>query len=69
MTIGTRIRIRREEINMTQPELAKMANLSQGYVSELENGKYNPTAPTLLRLAKALRMSVSELIGEERRAG
>lgn len=68
MTIGKRIRNRRQELDLTQGELAERAGLSRVYVCELEGDKYNPTAPTLLRLAKALRMSADELLNEERRA-
>ncbi len=67
ITIGKRVKSRRDELGMTQPELSDRANVSQAYISELERGKYNPTAPVLLRLSAALRLTVGELLGEERR--
>lgn len=66
MTIGKRVRARREEIGINQTELALMTKLSQTCISELENGKYNPKATTLVKISRALRTTVSELIGEER---
>lgn len=69
MTIGKRVRARREEIGISQTELALMTKLSQSCISELENGKYSPTAVTLMKISQALRTTVGDLIGEERRAG
>lgn len=68
ISIGKSIKSRREELGMTQPELSNMANISQAYISDLERGKCNkPTAPVLLQLSAALRLTVGELLGEERR--
>lgn len=54
------IRISRE---MTQAELAKKLKVSQPYVAQLESGaKPNPTLDMLRRLAKALKVTVSELV-------
>lgn len=54
---------RRKELGLTQKELASEVKLSQNYLSELEKGKFNPTAPVIIRLAKALEMSADELLG------
>ncbi len=54
----------REESGMTQDELAKRAKLSTPYVSQIENGvRKNPSLPALQRLAKALGVPVTELLG------
>ncbi len=43
--------------------LARRANLTPAYISQLENGtKTNPTRQTLEKLAKALGVAVSELL-------
>lgn len=68
MTIGKRIRKRRLELDLTQEELAERLNVSRVRITEWEGDKYNPKATMLLPLANALRMTVSDLIGEERRA-
>ncbi len=63
MTIGNRMRSRRKELGLTQKQLASEVKLSQNYLSELEKDKFNPTAPIIIRLAVALKMSADELLG------
>ena len=48
---------------MTQEELAKEARVTKLYISQLEAGLLeNPSPPVLRRLAKALGVSVGELL-------
>ncbi|MDE5765458.1 MAG: helix-turn-helix domain-containing protein [Ruminococcus sp.] len=63
MTLGNRIRNRREELKLTQEEFALKAGISQPYLSQLEKGAFDPTAPVIVRLAVALTMSADELLG------
>jgi len=57
------IQVLRESKNMSQRALAKKANVTQGYVAQLESGlKKNPSLPVLRRLAKALGVPVAELL-------
>ena len=56
-----RLRTRR---SLTQEQLAVTANLSRTFLTRLELGQHDPTLSTLVRLAKALRVSVTELLGE-----
>ena len=56
-----RLRIRR---GLTQEQLAVNVGLSRTFVTRLELGQYDPTLSTLVRLAKTLRVSVTELLGE-----
>lgn len=60
--LGDVIRILREDIPLTQGMLAKNAPLSQGYLSQLENGDVkNPSAIMLFRIAKALKVEPNVL--------
>lgn len=69
MTLGYKIKSRREELGMSQIELAERSQLSQGYISLIEQNKYIPKASTMIVLAVSLKMSVKELLRfEERRA-
>lgn len=53
--------------NLTQKELAKKTSLSQSYINELENGKKkNPSTEVLCNIAKALGVTVSEILEEEK---
>lgn len=57
MTLGASIRSLREEIGLSQAQLAGQAGLSQGYLSQIENDEVqNPSASVLFRLAKALHV-------------
>ncbi len=48
---------------LTQIELAKQTQVSQGFIAQLETGTQdNPTLATVRRLAKALKVSVGELV-------
>jgi len=49
---------------LTQEQLAVKAGLVRVYVTKLEQGEHDPTLTMLVRLAKALRVSVTELLGE-----
>ncbi len=62
MELGKRIRELRSEIGFTQGELAGQASVSQGYLSQLENGDVrNPSAAVILRLAQAVHVDADEL--------
>jgi transcriptional regulator with XRE-family HTH domain len=58
------LKTRREAKGLTQVELAKRARVTQTYIAKLESGdKQNPSLGTLQRLAKALGVPVTELLG------
>ncbi len=63
MTFGQKIKNRRKELRMTQVELAFLTHLSQGYISQLEKGIFNPTAPLIIKLAVVLELPADELLG------
>ncbi len=47
---------------VSQAELARRARLSREYVNKIEAGRYNPPLSTLNALAKALGVSLAELL-------
>lgn len=55
-TIGSRIRSRRQEVGLTQVELARIVGLSQATIAQLESGKRQKTRE-LVAIAKALKAS------------
>ena len=63
MTFGQKIKNRRRELGMTQIELAFITQLSQPYISMLEKGQFNPTAPVIIKLAVVLDLPADELLG------
>ncbi len=64
--IGKMLKHLRERKGMTQVQLAEKANLTQGYLAKLESDvKRNPSLDILQRIAKALRVEVTELLRKE----
>jgi repressor LexA len=47
---------------MTSIELARKAEISQSYVIEIESGKKNPSLEVLFRIARALEVSLAEIL-------
>ena len=47
---------------MSQGDIIKITGMDRGYVSSLENGRQNPTLVTIEKLAKALGVSMEELM-------
>ena len=47
---------------MKQDAVAKKARITREYLSRLEAGRYDPTVGVLQRLAKALKVTVTELL-------
>ena len=65
-TVGDRIRQQRQKLGYTQERLATEADMSKGFLSEVETGTRNPSAEYLLRIANALHLSLDYLMkGEE----
>lgn len=58
---GSNLRIEREHKKLTQEELAELADLDPSYISGIERGVRNPTILSVLRIASALDMTISDL--------
>lgn len=61
-TMGEALRLLRIFNGYKSAELAKKLELSQSYVSELENGKKQPTMEVLEKYAKVFEMKKSTLM-------
>ena len=60
--LGVRLATIRQQRGMTQEVLAKKARLSPGYIARLEIGMHDPSASTLLKLAKAMKVPPAKLL-------
>jgi transcriptional regulator with XRE-family HTH domain len=58
---GYAVRLRREEMGLTQEDLADRANIHRTYLSDLERGTRNVSLINIDRLAAALELPASEL--------
>jgi len=64
--VGRNVRRLRESRGMSGNALAKAAGMAQSQVWDLEAGRtQNPTAPVLQALARALGVTVDELLRED----
>ena len=52
----------RGQRGLTQVTLAKKAGVSAGYIARLETCRHDPKLSTLVKLAKALGVPVTELL-------
>lgn len=64
--VGTKIRKLREEIKLTQKELAKSVGLSSEFISRLELGRRAPSLESLSSIAKFLKKDISYFIVEKK---
>jgi transcriptional regulator with XRE-family HTH domain len=60
--LGNNIKRLRRQKNLSQEQLALEAKLDLTSVSEIESGLRNPSIKTLLKLAKALNTTPSDLL-------
>lgn len=65
MTPGENIRNIRKNLKYTLVYVSEITGLSKSTLSDIENGKSNPSAATLKKLADAFNVSVSTLLGEK----
>ena len=66
MTLGQRIRMRRETLKLTQQELAEALGLTPQHISAIEQEKRAPSLPALAKLATELGVTVDYLVvGQE----
>lgn len=56
-----RIREVREQLKISQIELARRANVSQPFIHDLENGNRNAKPQTMMKIADALGVPVESL--------
>lgn len=61
VAIGRQVRLFRQQLDMTVVELAKLAELSPGMLSKIENGMTSPSLATLRSLSSALNVPVTAL--------
>ena len=69
IAIGREIRTFRKMIDLNIAELAKLAGLSTGMLSKIENGLAMPSIPTLRDIADALKVNSGYFFREEEERG
>lgn len=64
-SLAERVAYLRKKRSLTQAEVAKLTKLSQSTITQIENGKKDPSIETVQKLAKALDVHVAVLFAEE----
>lgn len=59
-TLGSNLRIRRRELGLTLQEVADSANLSVGFISQLERNLTSPSLSSLAAISRVLRTNIAE---------
>ena len=60
--LGINVRSARRRADISQEQLALAADMDRTYISGIERGVRNPTILVLVRVSRALDMSVSDLL-------
>lgn len=63
--LGSRLRLARQKAGLSLRELARQLGVSASFVSQLENGKSQPSVATLYSLAQLLDVSIDELFAPD----
>ncbi|RPI62010.1 MAG: XRE family transcriptional regulator [Planctomycetaceae bacterium] len=66
ITFGLLVRQRRQELNMTQEELAHRAKLHRTYIGDIERGTRNVAFKNLVRLCMALHVHPADFLRDLR---
>ena len=64
---GARVRTARQRQGLTLDALAAAAGISRATLSNLERGEHSPSLTAATNVARALRVSLAELLGDEDR--
>lgn len=60
--LGESIIMHRKKMNLSQQEVATLSDVDRSYLSEVEEGKANPSIKFLHKIAKSLKVKVGSLI-------
>ena len=60
--VGQRIREYRKQARLSQEKLAEKASLSYKFLGEVERGTENVSLDSLVRIAKALKVDLGQLV-------
>ncbi len=69
MGVGAQLRARRQAAGITLRQFAREMGVSPSYISQIENGKSQPSVATLYAISSALDVSIDELFGKAGAAG
>jgi len=60
--LGKNLKRIRKAKDISQGEISRILEVDKGFISNIEAGKTNPTLATITKLARAIGVSVGELM-------
>lgn len=67
MDVGRKLKLLREEKNLTIKELSNLSHVGQSTICEIETGKSkNPISATLIKLSLALNIELNLLLSNQK---
>lgn len=60
--LGKNLKRIRTEKGISQGDIGRALNVGRSFITNIENGKTNPTLSTIAKIAKAIGVSVGELM-------
>jgi len=69
MELGEKLKTIRVEKNMTLEEVAKKSSLTKSFISQIELNKTSPSITSLMKVATALEIRLTDLFREDSPAG
>ncbi len=60
--LGENLKRIRTQKGISQGDIARALGIDKGFISNIENGKTNPTLATISKLAKVVGVSVDKLL-------
>lgn len=63
--LADNVRMLRTKKRFSQEAVAELANIGQNQISEIENEHANPSLETLIRIANAFDVTISDLLTEK----
>jgi len=64
-SIGSKIRFLRKQAGLTICQLSEVSSVDGGFINCIERGKKTPSLSTLLKIAKALDITLGEIFSEQ----
>ena len=61
-TFGSQVRVLRTSFNITQEQLANLANIDRGHMGHIERGSKSPSLDKVEKIANALNVSAHSLL-------
>jgi transcriptional regulator with XRE-family HTH domain len=59
---GERVRLRRKELGISQPQLSEKTGIAASHISNVESGWSNPSLELMARLVRALDVELCDML-------